>query len=443
MLTAITGTTLLVCQSNRLVDNSTNNLTVTRTGDIRVTAFSPFAATAVYNPAVHGGSMYLDGTGDYLTTQSSFDGTVMSTGPFSIEVWLYPLATLTNAGIITFSSYTADSRLSVTYYNAEGIGISTAAGWILWPSTQPPANQWCHYVVCRNTAGLLAIFYNGIRQTSTTYTSSIGLTVQCTIGAHSTGFNGYFGPMRISRGVTLYDPSVTTFPVPTAPPTSTANTSLLLNFTDAAILDSTGRNVLETVADAKTSSVVTKFAGGSMSFDGTGDYLFEPHSTLYEFGSGDFTIEFWARANSLSGTYTGVVGVWLAGNTVTANSWYVSLNAYSATNKFGFSYTQSNTSYELVFNATTSTGSWDHYAIVRSGGTLYGFKNGASQTLSSGSSTISGAINNGTAGLYVGTTGTDGGGTAFNGYIQDLRITRGYARYTANFTAPTAPARLK
>jgi hypothetical protein len=159
---------------------------------------------------------------------------------------------------------------------------------------------------------------------------------------------------------------------------------------------------------------------------------------LYEFGSGDFTIEFWARANSLSGTYTGVVGVWFAGNTVTANSWYVSLNAYSATNKFGFSYTQSNTSYELVFNATTSTGSWDHYAIVRSGGTLYGFKNGASQTLSSGSSTISGAINNGTTGLYVGTTGTDGGGTAFNGYISNLRITK-YARYTSNFNTNLPP----
>jgi hypothetical protein len=302
------------------------------------------------------------------------------------------------------------------------------------------AYAWNHVAFVRS-GNNFALFINGIREGTATSASSApdpGTTVYIGTLDTSEFWLGYISNLRAVKGTAIYDPTQTNFPIPITPPTAVPGTSLLLNFTGAGIVDSTGRNNLETVANSAVQTSVIKYGTGSLCFDGTGDYLFEPHSTLYEFGSGDFTIEFWARANSLSGTYTGVVGVWFAGNTVTANSWYVSLNAYSATNKFGFSYTQSNTSYELVFNATTSTGSWDHYAIVRSGGTLYGFKNGASQTLSSGSSTISGAINNGTTGLYVGTTGTDGGGTAFNGYISNLRITK-YARYTSNFNTNLPP----
>jgi len=442
--TTISGTvSLLTCQSNRFIDNSANPKTITFSGSPSVQAFSPFAATAVYNPAVHGGSMYLDGTGDYLTTQSSFDGTVMSTGPFSIEVWLYPLATLTNAGIITFSSYTADSRLSVTYYNAEGIGISTAAGWILWPSTQPPANQWCHYVVCRNTAGLLAIFYNGIRQTSTTYTSSIGLTVQCTIGAHSTGFNGYFGPMRISRGVTLYDPSVTTFPVPTAPPTSTANTSLLLNFTDAAILDSTGRNVVESLGDIKSSSVITKFTGASFVSDGSGDYLLTAPTADLEFGSGDFTIELWWYPTSTTrqGIYHGSFGAdWCVGIDYSSVSTNQKVGIWASSNGSSWNLINADGGGNGIGTTSLTQNAWNHIAYVRNGTTWMLFVNGNRDLNLTG---ISGSIvNRATYRKAIGAWYSSGAMTQATGYLADLRITR-YARYTANFTAPTAPARLK
>jgi hypothetical protein len=67
-LTAISGTELLTCQTNRFVDNSTNNFAITVNGNTSVQPFSPFAPSAAYDPSVNGGSGYFDGSGDGVTT---------------------------------------------------------------------------------------------------------------------------------------------------------------------------------------------------------------------------------------------------------------------------------------------------------------------------------------------------------------------------------------
>ena len=89
-LTAISGTSLLTCQSNTFVDNSTNNFAVTAAGNSKPTTFAPFAVTyssrQSYTPAVFGGSMYFDGTGDYLNSSNS--AFAMGTGSFTWETWL-------------------------------------------------------------------------------------------------------------------------------------------------------------------------------------------------------------------------------------------------------------------------------------------------------------------------------------------------------------------
>lgn len=87
-LTAITNTSLLTCQSNRFIDNSTNNFTITKNGDVSVQRFSPFSPSSAYSTSVIGGSGYFDGSGDSLsvatTTTLSF-----GTGDFTIEGWVY------------------------------------------------------------------------------------------------------------------------------------------------------------------------------------------------------------------------------------------------------------------------------------------------------------------------------------------------------------------
>jgi hypothetical protein len=82
---------------------------------------------------------------------------------------------------------------------------------------------------------------------------------------------------------------------------------------------------------------------------------------------------------------------------------------------------------------TINTGTWYHYAASRSGNTLRIFLNGTQTT----SATVTGSYTNSAVGLRVGDDPV-GSNPAFNGYLQDVRITKGYARYTANFTPPTA-----
>lgn len=79
-----------------------------------------------------------------------------------------------------------------------------------------------------------------------------------------------------------------------------------------------------------------------------------------------------------------------------------------------------------------TTGSWYHVAFVRSNSTVYLFVNG---TAVGSPGTHTDSYNLSTTSMTIGSQGAN---YYYNGYIQDLRVTKGYARYTANFTPPTA-----
>jgi hypothetical protein len=117
-----------------------------------------------------------------------------------------------------------------------------------------------------------------------------------------TSFPGYISGFRVLKG-TAIDFSSTG--VPTAPyqASDEADTTLLLNFTNAGIFDNTGKNNLETVADAQMDTTVKKYGTGSMEFDGTGDYLLMKGGESFAFGTGDFTIEFWVNTNQTATDY--------------------------------------------------------------------------------------------------------------------------------------------
>jgi hypothetical protein len=205
------------------------------------------------------------------------------------------------------------------------------------------------------------------------------------------------------------------------------NTSLLLNFTNAAIFDNAMMNDLETAGNAQISTSVVKFGTGSMAFDGSGDYLATRSTPNLAFGSGDFTIECWAYASSL-GTYNAIFAQWPDDGS-TANNSYVLETVGS--NMF-FYWVAGTTLYGPATLGTIATGSWNHWAICRSGNTLYPFKNGVLGTTIS----ITEVLNSPASAVTVG--GAVAGGGSWNGFIDDLRITKGVARYTTTFTPPTA-----
>ena len=85
-LTAVSNTVLLTCQSNRFVDRSSSPLTLTVSGNPKVTPFSPFPVTTAYSTATNGGSGYFDGSGDYLSVPDN--AALEGFTDFTIEFWI-------------------------------------------------------------------------------------------------------------------------------------------------------------------------------------------------------------------------------------------------------------------------------------------------------------------------------------------------------------------
>jgi hypothetical protein len=112
----------------------------------------------------------------------------------------------------------------------------------------------------------------------------------------------------------------------------------------------------------------------------------------------------------------------------TAGSIEIQLRS-SISNKIRMYYNAGNT---FDSNTSISTGQWYHWAITRSGTTVTHWLNGVSD----GTMTLSGDMGRSNSDLYFGSwnSATD---YVFNGYIDDVRVTNGVARYTSTFTPPT------
>lgn len=295
-LTAISGTSLLTCQANRFVDSSTNALVATVGSGASVQAFSPFAPTAAYSASTVGGSGYFDGSGDYLNTGSN-TAFALGTGDFTWETWLYRTVSATQE---IYTSMTTDGLIIYISGNAAVVRRFGVAD-LLTSSASIDLNTWTHIAVARSGT-TLSMWINGSRSAGGTTTNSTNFAQSgLRIGINDVGssaYTGYMSNLRVVKGTAVYDPTQTSITVPTAPLTNISNTSLLLNFTNAAIIDNTAKNVLETVGSAQISTTQSKFGGASLYFDGTGDYLKYLGTVTAGFGSGNFTIEFWINAPS-------------------------------------------------------------------------------------------------------------------------------------------------
>jgi hypothetical protein len=228
--------------------------------------------------------------------------------------------------------------------------------------------------------------------------------------------------VRFVNGTALYTAN---FTPPVAPPTAIANTALLLNFTNAGIDDATSKNVFETFGDVKLSTAQSKFGGSSMLFDGTGDYIAARSNQTGVFGTGDFTIEGWFYWNSI---VSESAIVW---NNDGATGRFWTFYIFPA-NKLQWGKWDAN----MITGATTlATGQWYHIAATRASGTVRLFVNGVVD----GSATDT--TNYSSTGFVE--LGRSHSNYFFNGYVDDFRITRGYARYTANFTPPATTFKLR
>lgn len=506
-LTAVANTSLLTCQSNRIIDNSTNAFTITKNGDTTVTKFSPFKGVTDYSPTTHGGSAYFDGTGDYLTIPSNAAFS-FSTGDFTIEAWVnnstvpgvimgqgaantgfdlgvtstgFPYASVdikygyvgegstltltaptglkftsvllagyggfTNTtgpnygfGTISATSRSFCETALIGQSGAIGIGANNAnfgdptpsvgkalavtATVGLLSSTTCNAGVWNHLALSRSGT-TLTLYLNGVSVATATWSSAVGSSSNLvSIGATTASGSAVYpstsnvSNLRIVKGSAVYTSG---FTPPTSPVTAISGTSLLMNFTNAGIIDQTGINNILTVGDAKISTVQQKYGSSSMFFDGTGDYLTVLNHPNLQFGTGDFTVECWIFATAVGGAQKCIIS---KGTSTTG--WELRIGG-AVSGGLDFSYAST-----AVTNATVVTlNTWHHVAVTRSGTAVKIFLDGVNV----GSATTATDFSQ-TDALKIGESRA--GSQTFSGYIDDLRITKGYARYTANFTPPTA-----
>jgi len=205
---------------------------------------------------------------------------------------------------------------------------------------------------------------------------------------------------------------------------------LLLHGAGAAgsrtIVDSSASSKAVTaMGDAQISTAQSKFGGSSIALDGAGDYLRIPNSSDFNFGGGNFTIEgfFYKTANNANtsriwnpdGDYYDGVNMNVDGAGVLA--------VYVST-------TGTNWSYSAPAIATLANGRWYHLAVVRSGGNVYVFVDGVRTVVTTALGTTPLYSNPSYPKVIGGQSGTN---RALSGFVDEFRITKGVARYTANF----------
>jgi hypothetical protein len=209
--------------------------------------------------------------------------------------------------------------------------------------------------------------------------------------------------------------------------------------------DGIGASFTDSSASAKTitangdvtqSVIQSKFGGKSGYFDGSGDYLSVPDSDDWNFGSGDFTIDTWVYLSGNQEPY--IVTQWGDSGATDQQFGIYTEDAFSTYIFYYFTAISSVTK----INARASLGSassfnngWHHIAYVRYNNTSYLYKDGVSLTLTTNTNN-SPYTSDISSSLYIGQRGD--GYFYLNGYLDEVRISKGIARWTSNFTPPTS-----
>lgn len=204
-----------------------------------------------------------------------------------------------------------------------------------------------------------------------------------------------------------------------------ADVSLLLSmngsngsttFTDS----SSNAFTVSATGNAQVSTAQSKFGGASGAFDGTGDYLAIAADAAFAFGTGDFTVEAWVY---VSNYLNNNLNVFATAGVSSDFSCYL-----THTGELAFW----NGSASTVFGGSASTGTWHHVAFSRDSGSMRAFLNGWQV---GSTTTINTNLTNTQEVQFPATEDY----SSPDCYIDELRVTKGAAIYTANFQPPTSP----
>jgi hypothetical protein len=200
------------------------------------------------------------------------------------------------------------------------------------------------------------------------------------------------------------------------------------------LADSSAGAHLVTAHGATPSTAHPKFGSDSANFKTASQQYISILSSEDWYFDGDFTIDCWVYLDNLP----------TSGQTFTIVSQYTDTTHWH----FGFCYFDDNGQllvfqapnignavfgiYQYIANTTFTTGHWHHIEVDRSGNNWYLFFDGKTYGLT----VDTGVLTNCTGPLLIGSFASIF--NFFNGYIDELRISKGICRHTANFTPETS-----
>jgi len=431
-LTAIANTELLAAQLPYFGDGSTNNLDITVNGNAHTEPFGPYNYEP-WNDSDHGGSVNFDGS-DSLKVDGSPTWPNFGTGAFTVECWVYQ-PTIAIASLVTVHRQAVASGWYLSIGNTSGNpnwgsygngnnSDNTSSGAIV-------AGAWNHIAMVRTSTSSngSAWYINGKAAGTFTDTSNYAsYTYGPWIGSNDTSggnqryFIGNIADVRVSNSA-VYSAE---FTPPTAPLTATANTvHLMNNKNDAKIYDLAAANTISLTANAETSTTTRKFTTSPSIHMLNGDYMTIDTDTFGGIGTSEpFTIEAWYYIHDIT-----TAGLFHFTDTPGTRNYMLYLNPSSKL----IWYDDPNGSNPIATQgtATFTANTWHHVAVTRHTDNLIRIFDDGTLVATSGSA-WNYALNRY---LEINSYGATYG---FRGYMQDIRLTKGVARYTASFTAPTA-----
>ena len=422
-LTNVSGlghtTSLLTCQGNKLTDSGDGNLSLAVQAGVSMEPITPYDSSGGYTESANGSSGYFGGNDNIRSTTVDLP---VGGEPYTIEAWVYN--TSSTRGTIANWGAQGTGQATSLRLNDAGNGFSH-----IWYAANLETNDigvrpnvWYH-VAGTYDGTTRRIFVNGVQRaqdTPGTHTTSV--TNNFTIGeAFYSGANyvtGHLSDLRISD-IARYSSG---FSVPTAPHTADANTVFLLNPNPSIIDKAQGSNIT-LVGDASGSNTQQLFGSSTMTFDGSGDRV--TATNVPNLGA-DFTVEAWVYANVGLGNAVIIASIDNVGDWGGNGHWALMHGSKYNFQIDGGGYTSTSTA--------PTAGVWQHIAVTRSSGTVRYFIDGV---LDSTSYTNTSVLTN-PSGVVVGSGPNNNYIYNWNGHLQDVRVTEGLARYTSNFTPPTA-----
>lgn len=187
-----------------------------------------------------------------------------------------------------------------------------------------------------------------------------------------------------------------------------------------------GSGTQKTITTSNVSIASTaSYYGSANFFNGTNGNI-EFSGSDFNFGTNDFTVEMWVNSTTGNGTRRNLYWGGDAGGSDVTSSLFLEINA---SNQLRFS-VATNGSYSVLSGGSISLNQWNHIALVKRRTTVTGYLNGVAVGIDTN---CTGTVNTNANPVQIGGVRL---GNLFGGYIQDLRIYNGVAKYTGGFDVP-------